>query len=146
MNIFTVMNIFIHRLLHHGDTHLEYAGQWYWQGLSFCWRWWIYQFREKMGGGIEEMCTDTLENDVREKGSEWFWEKFKGKLLLVSIESQCQRIVWVGKDLKHHLIPTLLPWAGKPSKMLDGTEKHFKMKFRVIRQGIKPLSDSCRSP
>lgn len=29
------------------------------------------------------------------------------------------RIVWVGWDLKDHLIPTPLPWAGVPSHPLD---------------------------
>jgi len=30
------------------------------------------------------------------------------------IESQDHQMVWVGRDLKHHLVPGPLPWAGTP--------------------------------
>jgi len=30
-------------------------------------------------------------------------------------ESQNHRMVWVGRDLKDHLVPTPLPWAETPS-------------------------------
>ena len=31
------------------------------------------------------------------------------------IESQNHRMVWVGRGLKHHLVPNPLPWTGTPS-------------------------------
>lgn len=35
------------------------------------------------------------------------------------IESQNHNKAWVGKDLKEHLIPTPLPWTGKPPTRSD---------------------------
>jgi len=38
---------------------------------------------------------------------------FGMKIMLT--ESQNHRMVWVGRELKGHLVPTLLPWVGTPS-------------------------------
>jgi len=35
------------------------------------------------------------------------------------IESYNHRTVWLGRNLKDHLVPTLLPWAGTPSTRSD---------------------------
>jgi len=40
------------------------------------------------------------------------------------IESRSHRVVWVGRDLKDHLIPTPLPWAGTPSTRPGCSEPH----------------------
>ena len=40
------------------------------------------------------------------------------------IESQNHRMIWVGRDLKGHLIPNCLPWAGTPSTRPDCSKPH----------------------
>ena len=37
---------------------------------------------------------------------------------------QNHRIVWVGKDLKDHLVPVFLPWAGTPSTRPGCSKTH----------------------
>ena len=39
-------------------------------------------------------------------------------------ESQNHSMVWVGKDLTDHLVPTLLPWAGTPSTRPHCSKSH----------------------
>jgi len=38
--------------------------------------------------------------------------------------SQNHRMVWVGQDLKDHLVPTPLPWTGTPSTRPDRSKTH----------------------
>jgi len=33
-------------------------------------------------------------------------------------------MVWVGRDLKDHLVPTPLSWAGAPSTRSGGSKPH----------------------
>jgi len=33
-------------------------------------------------------------------------------------------MVWIGRDLKDHLVPTLLPWAGTPSTRPGCSDLH----------------------
>ena len=44
--------------------------------------------------------------------------------ILPFIESQNHRMVWVGRDLKDHLFPTPLPWAGTSSTRPGCSELH----------------------
>jgi len=40
------------------------------------------------------------------------------------MELQNHRKVWVGRDLKDHLLPTPLPWAGTPCTRPGCSEPH----------------------
>ena len=50
---------------------------------------------------------------------------------LSELESQDPRMVWVGKDLIDHLVPTPLPWAG-PSATRPGCSKPCPILLRNV--------------
>jgi len=49
-------------------------------------------------------------------------------------------MVWVGRDLKDHLVPTPPPWAGTPSTRPGCSKPHQNLAFNTSREGTTTAS------
>jgi len=61
------------------------------------------------------------------------------KITLYFIDSLNHRMVWVGRDLKDHLVPTTLPWAGTPYTRPGCSELHPTCPWTFPRRGQPQL-------
>jgi len=54
-------------------------------------------------------------------------------------------MVWVGRDLKDHLVPTPLPWAGAPSTRPGCSELHSNWPWTLPGRGHPQLLWATRA-
>ena len=62
------------------------------------------------------------------------------------IHCNYHRMVWVGRDLKDHLVPPPLPWAGTPSTRPGCSKPHPTWPWTLPGMGhLQPLWATCSS-